>query len=270
MSRGFDREAEVAERLAREAGAILLEVTRKGFTVGYKGPRDPVTEGDLRASAHIVAGLKAAFPEDGVISEEAAPSGAFPRRVWFVDPMDGTQQFVDGGAEYAVMIGLAEDGRPVVGAVYQPAGDCLWLGAPGVGAWKAEAGRRAERRVSAKTAPGTLTLAVSRSHRSRKHDDIRAALGVGGEVVCGSVGLKVGLIVDGRADLYVEPSANTWAWDTCGPEAILRAAGGSMSDMRGAPLRYDPAALRNAAGVAASNGACHAGALAALARLKNT
>ena len=262
------REAEVAERLAREAGAILLDVTRKGFTVDYKGPRDPVTEGDLRASAHIVAGLKAAFPEDGVISEEAAPArGAFPARVWFVDPLDGTQQFVDGGLEYAVMIGLAEGGRPVLGAVYQPAGDSLWLGIPGRGAWKTEGGARTGLHVSAKSRLETLTLAVSRSHRGKRHDQIRAALGVGGEVTSGSVGLKVGLIVDQKADLYVEPSANTWAWDTCAPEAILRAAGGEMPDLAGRPLRYDPAALRNDHGIAASNGACHAAAVDGLARL---
>lgn len=250
----LEAELAAARRLAVEAGAILEEVRRAGFQVSFKGPKDPVTEADTRASAHIVAGLSAAFPDDGVVSEEApAPEGAMPPRVWFVDPLDGTQQFVDGGDEYAVMIGLCVEGRPALGVVHQPRTGRSWTGLTA-------APKRAPHRA-------LEALAVSRNHRGAAHERIKAALGAGREVVSGSVGLKVGLLVDGKADAYVEPSRNTFAWDSCAPQAVLEAAGGVMTDLDGGPLRYDWRSLRNERGIAASAGAAHEDVVAALKRL---
>jgi 3'(2'), 5'-bisphosphate nucleotidase len=247
------REAEVAQRLAREAGALQLEVAKKGFAVRLKGPKDPVTEADERSSALIMAGLKAAFPGDAVVSEEAPPpAGKMPDRVWFVDPLDGTQSFVDGRDEYSVMIGLAVRGRPALGVVYKPDGNRLWLGIPGEGAWS----DGVPARVAARSEASELTIAVSRHHRGSRHDRLIRKLGVGREATTGSVGLKIALIVDQKADLYLEPGDKTWAWDSCAPEALITAAGGVMTDLAGRPLVYDPSALGNRGGLFAATAAC--------------
>ena len=249
----FERERDIAERLAREAGALQLAVAKKGFAVRLKGPKDPVTEADERSSALIVAGLNAAFPGDRVVSEEAPPpTGRMPERVWFVDPLDGTQSFVDGRDEYSVMIGLAVRGRPALGVVYKPDGGRLWLGIPGEGAWSD--GRPA--RVAARSEPSDLTVAVSRNHRGSRHDELIRKMGVGREATTGSVGLKIALIVDQKADLYIEPGDKTWAWDSCAPEALVVAAGGVMTDLAGKPLVYDPASLSNRGGLFAATAAC--------------
>src|SRR5579884_1736967 len=201
------RESDTAQRLAREAGAIQLQIARNGFAVRFKGPKDPVTEADERSSALIMAGLKAAFPKDAVVSEEAPPPrGRLPERVWFVDPLDGTQSFVEGRDEYSVMIGLAVRGRPALGVVYRPQQRKMWVGIPGVGAWSA--GKRAR---PLRPAPRRPAIALSRSHRGPRHESVLAALGNPRVVTTGSVGLKIGLIVDGKADLYVEPGDKTWA-----------------------------------------------------------
>lgn len=121
----FAREIEVASRLAREAGDAILKIYATDFAVHYKAKRDPVTEADRLASCVIVNGLRRKFPEDLVISEEEPidPLVSFPDRVWFVDPLDGTREFIKRNGEFAVMIGLAVEGCAHVGGGV-PAGDC--------------------------------------------------------------------------------------------------------------------------------------------------
>ncbi|MFC6590723.1 3'(2'),5'-bisphosphate nucleotidase CysQ [Deinococcus lacus] len=128
----MERELETACRLALAAGEVLREYLRRGVTVEHKtGPEDPVTEADRAASRLILDGLAAAFPEDGLLSEEelgAQTTHADRPRVWIVDPLDGTRNYVGGEPGYAVSIGLCVQGEPVLGAVYAPATDELFAG----------------------------------------------------------------------------------------------------------------------------------------------
>jgi 3'(2'), 5'-bisphosphate nucleotidase len=265
----FTRELDEAVRLARAAGAILMRIYATDFAVSYKGPNDPVTEADKQANQFIVNGLRAAFPQDGVVAEENADNSDALRRgrVWYVDPLDGTHEFISKNGEFSVMIGLAVNGEARVGVVYRPAGDVLFAGFAGQEAWSEEQGKRAPLLVSGQADLSLLKLAVSRSHRHALLDAIKARLGISRETPCGSVGLKIGLIAAREADLYVEPSEFTKAWDTCGPEAILRGAGGRMTDLTGAPLAYGGQDLRNRKGLVATNGACHDRIIAAIAPL---
>lgn len=117
VSSEFTRESEVAAHLARQAGDVIMRIYATDFSVGYKAKNDPVTEADQLASRVIVEGLQHEFPDDMVVSEEEpipAMSSA-PDRVWYVDPLDGTHEFIKRNGEFAVMIGLAIDGRPRVG-----------------------------------------------------------------------------------------------------------------------------------------------------------
>lgn len=254
----YEQELKTASCLAREAGEVILKIYATDFSVVSKGKAGPVTEADLQASHVIVEGLRKMFPGDAVVSEEDAASHVqHEGRVWYVDPLDGTKEFVSRNGEFAVMIGLAIDGRARVGIVYRPVTGALYAGIANEEAWLEEGGRRTRLVVSSTTAPGLLRLALSRSHRHPLLNELRTCLGIAQEIPCGSVGLKIGLVANRQADLYLDPSPYTSAWDTCGPEAILSGAGGRMTDLAGAPIRYGRAELRNRRGLLGTNRACH-------------
>jgi len=236
----FDREITEAVRLARAAGKILLQVRQTDFKVDYKQGWDPVTEADTRANALIVEGLRQHFPQDLIIAEESPrPEGsAASSRTWFVDPLDGTREYVAKRDDFAVMIGLAIDGEAQLGVVYQPLRDKLYRGAVGHGAYLECQGQTSTLVVSEIDQPQALRLVVSRSHRSKKTDNIKERLGIQQEMLSGSVGIKIGLVAEQQADLYVHVSDKSSVWDTCGPEAILKAAGGCFTDVLGQPFSY--------------------------------
>jgi len=224
---------------ARAAGEAAMRFYGSARAVEKEGG-SPVTEADHAANRVIVAALAAAFPADAILSEESADSaerlGA--GRVWIVDPLDGTREFLAQNGEFAVMIGLAVDGRAVLGAVYQPAGDVLFAAAEGQGATLTRAGETVPLRCGAPGADG-LRLVGSRSHPDPLLVRMQEALGITDVRPSGSVGVKCGLIALGERDLYVHPVPYLKEWDTCAPEAILRAAGGDVTDCRGGPLRYN-------------------------------
>jgi len=256
----YQRELDVAAELARRAGELIRGYLSSGLPVERKAGNEPVTEADRQANALLVAGLGAAFPGDGLLSEEAPDDGSrFSReRVWMVDPIDGTKDFIRGESGFAVMIGLLVGERPALGVVYQPIGDRLYTAASGRGAWTSVGGAAPVRiHVSDVRDPAQIRMVASKSHREAVIDQVRAALGITDELNVGSVGLKLGLIARGERDLYVNPSGHSKLWDVCGPEAILVEAGGRLSDARGEPLAYRGQALGNLRGLIASNGRVH-------------
>jgi 3'(2'), 5'-bisphosphate nucleotidase len=257
---GLDRELEVAAVVAREAAELVRGYHRTGITVDLKPGNEPVTEADRAASALIVRRLGEHFPDDVVLSEEVPDTGARlgERRVWMVDPIDGTSDFIQGDEGFVVMIGLAVDGRPVVGSVAHPLTRKVYGGIVGHVAWVEDAARaKTLLRTSAISAPPGIRLVASKTHRTKRIDRIKRALAIDDEINVGSVGLKIGLVSDAVRDLYIYTGGRTKIWDTCGPEAILRAAGGKMTDVDGAPLVYDREDLYNRRGIVASNGPLH-------------
>lgn len=259
-------EGRVASDLARLAGKAILEVYASRFEVRFKGPDDPVTDADLRAQEIIVAGLSRAFPDDGLVSEERALSEDARRkpRVWYIDPLDGTGEFVARTGEFSVIIGLVEQGLSTVGVIYRPVADVLYAGVADEIAWIVSGNRRKRTWVSTGAPPHPMRLAVSRAHRHPVIDAVASRLGTVTEIACGSVGGKIGLLLSGEADAYVEPASYTSKWDVCGAEAVLRGACGFMSDMAGGPIRYDEAEIRNRRGFVATNRVCHGDVLAAI------
>jgi 3'(2'), 5'-bisphosphate nucleotidase len=237
----LDRELVEAVKLAREAGNILLEIYATDFAVEMKGESDPVTEADRRVNAFLATRLEEAFPADSVIAEESARAEALRGngRCWYVDPLDGTKEFIKKNGEFSVMIGLVVDGRAALGVVYQPTKNKLYRGVVGDGAFVERGHTTYVLRPSEVATPSDLRLVVSRSHRSAATDALVSKLGITREVASGSVGLKVGMIGERDADLYVHLSDKTSAWDACAPDAILRAAGGCFTDLAGNTIRYD-------------------------------
>jgi 3'(2'), 5'-bisphosphate nucleotidase len=265
-SLAFDltQEMQLACGLARAAGAILLRHYRSPFLVEHKvnalDESEEVTAADREANELIVAGLQQEFPGDGILAEESTDNARRLEkdRVWLIDPMDGTKNFIAGNGEFAVQIGLAIGGASVLGVVYQPVRDLLYRAARNRGAWIEEANKPPARlQVSKQTEPSEMILTSSRSHRSPRMAQVVTELGFKKDLRSGSVGVKIGLISEQRADIYLHLSPGTKQWDTCGPEAILAEAGGRMTDLFGAPLRYNRVRIDNRNGIVATNGAAH-------------
>jgi 3'(2'), 5'-bisphosphate nucleotidase len=260
----FTRELQVAIELARAAGAVLLEHYYSPFLVEQKinalDELEEVTAADREANELIVGRLQAEFPEDGMLAEESTDSDRRLEkdRVWLIDPMDGTKNFIARDGDFAVQIGLAIGGESVLGVVYQPTRKVLYRAVRGGGAWIEDEDNAAARMsVSKQTKPGEMVLASSRSHRSPRMEQVVSAFGFKKEMRRGSVGVKVGLIAEQQADLYFHLSPSTKQWDTCGPEAILAEAGGRLTDLFGQPLRYNGVRIDNQNGIVATNGAAH-------------
>lgn len=232
----------VAVRLAREAGAAIEAVRRAGFEAFTKADTTPVTAADLAADRVITAGLAASFPDDRVLSEESGfADGAFAKRAraWVVDPLDGTEAFVDGTIRgYAVQIGLLVAGRATLGVVYEPRADRLWWAVRGEGAFEERAGARSgPLAVSARGAGDARPLVTSTTiDRARRRRLLALGLTEGGELR--SVGVKVGELVSGAADVYVIHHPVSY-WDTCAPLVVLEESGGVLTDLGGRPIAFD-------------------------------
>lgn len=255
----FAPEFEFVARLAREAATIVNTFYIGSSEVRYKGEDEPVTEADRSANQHILTRIQARFPDDGVLSEESKDDLARleKERVWIVDPLDGTKDFIARNGEFSVMIGLAVQNQSVLGIIMQPATGQLYAGVQGVGAFMLESDEPIPLTVSDVHHVNRMVMVSSRSHRLQITDRIRKALHINSERVSGSVGLKVGLIVRHLAELYVAAGPGLREWDLCAPSALLHAAGGKMTDCWGAPLLFNQQDVRAHNGVIASNGRCH-------------
>ena len=269
----YKQEMSVALELAREAGAAILDVYEGPLEIEQKAgadDREPVTQADKIANEIIVTRLSREFPEDGILAEESIDTERrlAKSRVWMIDPLDGTTGFIEGNGDFAVQIGLAENGECMLGVVYQPLTGILYRAVRGGGAWVERPEMGPERaKVSDHIKLATMRLAASRSHRSPRMDRVVQRFGVKQEVRRGSVGIKVGLIVEQQCDLYVHLSPRTKQWDTCAPEIILREAGGKLTDLFGRPLLYNSPEVQNRNGIVASNGVAHGQVIAALGPL---
>lgn len=229
--------------IAIAAGARIMEVYGRDFAVALKPDRSPVTEADTLAEALILERLGAAFPDVPVIAEEAVAAGNAPQcgtRFFLVDPLDGSREFIARNGEFTVNIALIEDGAPVAGVVHAPALERVWWGGTAAGAWAGTVrggAIAARRKISVRSArAGGTRLVGSRSHGGGEGEMAPGGLDVAEFTTVGS-SLKFCLVAEGEADLYPR-FGRTMEWDTAAGDAILRAAGGQVLDVTGAPLRY--------------------------------
>jgi 3'(2'), 5'-bisphosphate nucleotidase len=258
-----------------EAAAAAAEVVMRVYGesdvgVELKGPNDPVTRADKEANALLLERLAHDFPGVPIVAEESDPAsfegfGSAPYAL-FVDPVDGTREFIDKNGEFAVMLGFAEAGVATVGVVDCPALAEVYGAAVGIGAFRITTDpdgeeRRSEIRVTDATDLATCRCAVSRFHRSASVDAKLSALGVRELVPTGGAGIKGVRVASAVLDLYAHPSAGlVKLWDACAPDAIVRAAGGLFTDATGRPFDYRGPWAQNA-GMLAANPILHAEAL---------
>lgn len=268
MTHPLERELDMAMRLARQAGDAIMVYYQTDLSVDRKAKNEPVTVADREADAIIIDGLRAAFPDDGLLTEESDDdlTRLTKDRVWIVDPLDGTADFISQTGDFAVQIALAQAGRPLLGVVYQPAKEQFMYAVRGQGAFVLRDGRPVRLHVSAVADPAAMCLVASRSHYSEWMETARRALGIDAVQRLGSVGLKVGLVAQGACDLYL---ATTVAkeWDICAPHALLLEAGGRLTNLCGEPIVYNKPDVIECRGLIASNGVAHDRIVATLAPL---
>lgn len=231
---------ELAANLAWQAAELILSIRARGFSTHSKPDRSPVTEADHQAEALITAGLRAATPLIPIVAEEEISAGHIPRparTTWFVDPLDGTRDFAAGRDSFCVNIGLVRDATPILGAVALPATAELFGGIVGLGAWKQDSACRRAISVRPPPAAGLAVLSsAAREDDPRLRDFLRGHQ-VASVTALGSA-IKLCRIAEGAADLYPR-FGRTMEWDTAAPQAVLEAAGGTLTAMDGTALRYN-------------------------------
>ncbi len=245
----FERELEVALAAAREAGAILLRHYEAGSGYWNKSKDNPVTLADLESDRAIRARLAEAFPDDAILSEETVsdPSRTRKRRIWIVDPMDGTKEFTRKIPEFGASIALAEAGEPVGGVILKPIeGVAVWA-SRGAGTWRE--GSRV--RVSSCRRLSEAVVIASRTEISRGRfapyegwfKELRPV---------GSIAWKLACIASGKGDINISVAPKN-EWDVCAGDVLVREAGGVYTDFDGAPRIYNQAQTLIDTGMAAGS-----------------
>ena len=237
METGYlEKEKHCAIMAAREAGAIIRAVYNTNYTIDYKDKHrnSPVTIADRDANQKIHEILRGTFPDYGWLSEETvdSPARLSRRRVWVVDPMDGTKEFIQKIPEFAVSIALVEDGAPVLGVAYNPPLDRLYWAVRGQGAWCDEQPLR----VSPLTHLKDATILSSRSETKRgEWDSFKNAFKTR---PTGSIAYKLSLIGSGDADATFTLVPKN-EWDICAGVLIVEEAGGKVSNLDGTTVVFN-------------------------------
>lgn len=231
------------ERLALEAGRVILSIYDAGVAFETKPDASPVTEADRAAEKVILSGLRENLPALVCVAEEECAAGSFPalqsNTFLLVDPLDGTREFIQRRPEFTVNIALVRDGDPEIGVVYAPALGELYSGRPGIATEMdvtSDFRARNRRAIEVRPAGTPLSILASRSHRTAETDAYLEKF-PDAEVMTVGSSLKFCLLATGRADLYPR-FGRTMEWDTAAGDAVLRAAGGSTRLVDGGPLIY--------------------------------
>jgi myo-inositol-1(or 4)-monophosphatase len=246
------REVEYARKAALAAGEILMRYYGTDYEISSKGKNNPVTIADTEADSKIKEILTHHFPDYGWLSEETVDNDERlgKERVWIVDPLDGTKEFINKVPEFCVAIGLADHGEPVVGVTYNPITEELWWSGRGMGC------HLGNHRVSVTTTSELKSASVLASRSEIKRGEWEVFNGVLVAVPTGSVAYKLAMVAGGKADATFTRSPKN-EWDIASGAALIIEAGGTMTDIEGKPMRFNQKVTK-CAGLVASNGILHA------------
>ena len=238
---------------------ILDHYGKPDIPVEAKPDQSPVTAADKAANEVILAALAPAFPEDAILSEESPddPVRFSRRRVWIIDPLDGTRDFLAGTGDFCVLIGLTVEGAPVLGVAYQPTRDALYRAVRGGGAFLESGGSAQRLAASTRQQPSELRVGISRLNPDEGLGKCLAASGLAPRAVQMGASVKHRALARGDLDAVLNLSPGEQEWDTCAPEVILAEAGCTSTDGDGHPFKYNQKDLYRRRGSVASNGLCH-------------
>jgi 3'(2'), 5'-bisphosphate nucleotidase len=266
----YERELQVALAAAGEAGRTLLQLY-EAFAVIADAPADISTDADRQSQEIILGHLRREFPHDALCAEEqtgtlagAAHTG---KRLWIVDPIDGTRGFARKNGEFSVMVGFMDDGRIGVGVVLEPALGRLTYAVLGGGCWRRDGGQSATPcRVSTTKELAQATLIQSHSRNPAHPSRLVQALNPARVVETYSAGIKLARVARGEADLYLNTYDAFHDWDICAGHILVAEAGGRATGLAGQELHYGLEGAWQRHGLLASNGVLHDAALAAVAK----
>lgn len=231
-------------------GEEAYQLAAQPFQVFEKGLNDYVTSVDQVLDEHLLKAFQALFPQDGIITEENLKSkqayGLDHARYWLIDPIDGTEDFIQQGLDYAVMVGLLVRNQPAAGWVYAPTRRELYWGGPGWGLFKQAVSGMATPLVPQPPPPVTGAICpIMIGDKDQRHfgDAIAQEIPTARLTTLGSFGLKVLEVIRGQVGLYLYLNGRVKLWDTTGPLALAEAANLICCDLEGRPLRFDPDAV---------------------------
>ena len=230
----FEKELKFAKEAALKAGHAINEVYAGDFSVKLKSAEQPVTEADHRSNQIILDTLLGAFPNDGWLSEETQDNAdrLKKNRVWIVDPLDGTKEFIGRVPEFAVSIGLSVEGEPVVGVIYNPATGELYCAGKGQGATVNDQPIK----VSAQANLSQAIVLASRSESKR--GEWKPYEGQFVIQQSGGMAHKMSQVACGKADASFSLTPKN-EWDFCAGTIIIQEAGGSATLPNGNPLLFN-------------------------------
>ena len=239
------KELKVALQAAESAGRIIMKYYRNSYEVKDKSPNNPVTTADLEANQEIYEIIMGNFPDDGWLSEETKDSSdrLTKSRVWIIDPIDGTKEFIEGLAQFAVSIALVEDGNPIVGILHNPATSEVFSAVSGEGAFCNGSPIQCVGCDDLKQASALV------SRTEEKKGMLEGFVPILGDLhYIGSVAYKLGKLATGTSNLYftVQPKNE---WDICAGDLIVREAGGVVLDRRYQTMKYNGQNPKKPAGI---------------------
>jgi len=248
------------------AGEKIREIYETDFEVKKKEDNSPITKADLESNKILRATLeKTGIP---ILSEESDDDKTRldSEKVWIVDPLDGTQDFVNKTGEFTILVGLVENHIPVMGLVYLPIKKILYLAEREMGAFCYDLQKWEQISVREVIDLKNCLALVSRHHLSGKEKEILDHLEITNTSTIGST-LKVMEISSGRADIYLTTTNKMSQWDTCASNCIISEAGGRMTDISGNDLFYNTEAVKHENGLLVTNGFVHEKAVSKITKL---
>lgn len=251
----FKPEIYVALQAARAAGCSIMGIYAKTYAV-HERYGEPVTQADTASNkiiTHMLSSSSYAYP---ILSEESEddPKRLQSKRIWIIDPLDGTSDFVNMTGEFTVLVGLVEDHQPIMGIVYRPIDDTAYVAEQGCGAYMQDGNRWRSISVSNIKDFASARVIMSRHHRSKDEEHFLQRFGIHKFMECGSCGLKVATIAEGKAEFYMTMTNKIKQWDTCAANCIIKEAGGTMTDMQGNALSYNTSDVYHQNGILVDNG----------------
>jgi len=250
------RELELAVRAASEAGKAVSKIYDEKVSSILKSDNEPLTEADIQSNEIIQKILSSS--DHPILSEESPDdkSRLNKKKIWVVDPLDGTNDFINKTGEFTIMIALVENRKPLLGIIYWPIMGILYLAQKGQGAFQLNDGNWERLLVSGNTRLEKCSAVGSRFHISDIERDFLKQLKVNKFISRGS-SLKVVDICAGLADLYFTTTSKIKHWDTCASYCLITEAGGKITDMFGNDLEYNTELLNHQNGILVTNGLIH-------------
>ena len=249
-------ETELAVRAVKEAGDAVMKIYGRDFTTTFKKDNEPLTEADLKSNNIIKKII--ATTDYPILSEESLDDKKRLdcNKIWIVDPLDGTSDFVSKSGEFTIMIALVDKHEPILGVIYWPTNDILYVAQKGCGAYKFANGVWEKLTISKRSDLRNCRALGSRHHLSSHEVNFLKLLNIEKFSERGS-SLKVTDICSGAADLYFTMTNKIKQWDTCASNCLITEVGGKMTDMLGNELKYNTENIYHDNGILVTNGIIH-------------